>query len=323
MVPDKRAQCEYHRTEALMNNASHLELPPVPKYSLRNDRVEPLSLEVTRFFTRLTRSVCRDFLVLIISPIHNSEGDLENYVKLIYSLDYPRHQLSLAFGEDNSHDGTLVKARSVVEKLKTMGLRRAEVFHFNFSDDWDSDSWMKEHAYSNQLKRRSHLARARNLLLKSALKDEEYVLWIDSDIKSIPPDLIQQMVYVRGDVVTTSCLVADNGGGGRIYDKNSWRETELSRKRQESLPLDELVVEGYFPSVRQYLPHLRGEGRRCVPVDGVGGCALMIKAECHRKGLIFPETLFERHIETEGLAKMAKHMGYSVYGLPFVNVFHS
>ena len=82
-----------------------------------------------------------------------------------------------------------------------------------------------------------------------------------------------------------------------------------------------LIVEGYGSTSRIYLPDLRGEGR-VVPIDGVGGCTLLVRADCHRNGLDFPETLYKHHIETEGLAKKAKDMGYSVYGLPFVEVYH-
>lgn len=322
VIRSKLTLCQYNETVTFFN-ASKYKLSPVPKHSLKNDITEPVSPEVTEFFTRLNRTFCEDFLVLILTPIHNSEGDVENYVNLIRTLNYPKNRLSVVFGEDSSNDGTFTKAQTAVEILKSIGLRRADVLHFNITGGLETNSWMKEHSYVNQFQRRSHLARARNLLLKSALGDEDFVLWMDSDLRSVPPDLIQQMIYVNKDVVTASCLFRENSGRLRIYDKNSWRETEESLQRQRKLPQQQLVVEGYGASLRVYLPHLRGEGKREVSIDGVGGCSLMIKAECHRKGLNFPEKLFQRHIETEGLAKMAKHMGYGVYGLSFLNVFHS
>lgn len=84
---------------------------------------------------------------------------------------------------------------------------------------------------------------------------------------------------------------------------------------------DELMLEGYGVNLRLYLPDLRREGR-VVPIDGVGGCTLLIRADLHRKGLVFPEELIDHHIETEGLAKLAKQMNFGVYGMPFVEVIH-
>jgi hypothetical protein len=74
-------------------------------------------------------------------------------------------------------------------------------------------------------------------------------------------------------------------------------------------------------SKRTRLVDLRKEGK-VVPIDGVGGCALLVEASCHRNGLVFPSFVFESHIYAEGLAKMATKMGYPIYGLPFVQVFY-
>lgn len=81
------------------------------------------------------------------------------------------------------------------------------------------------------------------------------------------------------------------------------------------------MLEGYQPTRKKYLPDLKKEGRK-VPIDGVGGCTLLVRADCHRKGLIFPPFIYQHHIETEGLAKLAKTMNFTVVGLPFVSVFH-
>lgn len=58
-------------------------------------------------------------------------------------------------------------------------------------------------------------------------------------------------------------------------------------------------------------------------LDGVGGCVLLVVAGHHRQGLNFPGYVFDNHIETEALAKMAQKMGLSVCGLPYLQVIHS
>ncbi|XP_033747669.1 mannan polymerase II complex anp1 subunit-like [Pecten maximus] len=291
---------------------------PVPRVST-TDRVYRLNKTIMENHLRLEpRKYTKT--VVILTPIHNSEKSLMNYVREINHLSYPHHLISVVFGEDGSHDGTLTVAHEVAKDLKDFGFKRTEVLHFNISGQVGG-GWGDIHHILVQYKRRKHLAQARNLLLKGGLKNEDYVLWIDSDVGSMPSDLIEQLMYADKDIVTPLCLFS-SGGVDRVYDKNTWRETEDSLRNQKTLKPFELVVEGYSTTLRLYLSDLRAEGR-VVPIDGVGGCSLLIKAECHRKGLIFPEEIYDHHIETEGLSKMAKNMSFGVYGLPFVLVYHS
>jgi len=59
-----------------------------------------------------------------------------------------------------------------------------------------------------------------------------------------------------------------------------------------------------------------------MPLDGVGGTALLVKAQVHRDGAMFPPFAFYHLIETEGFAKMAHRLGYESWGLPnyFVSI---
>jgi hypothetical protein len=53
-----------------------------------------------------------------------------------------------------------------------------------------------------------------------------------------------------------------------------------------------------------------------IDLDGVGGTALLVKADVHRDGAMFPPFPFYHLIETEGFAKMARRLGWKSYGLP-------
>ena len=82
---------------------------------------------------------------------------------------------------------------------------------------------------------------------------------------------------------------------------------------------------------------LRSEGD-VVPLDSVGGTMLLIRADVHRDGLIFPPFLYgkrnpliradnflapgEGEIETEGLGVMARDMGYECWGMPNLEILH-
>ncbi len=59
-----------------------------------------------------------------------------------------------------------------------------------------------------------------------------------------------------------------------------------------------------------------GDPRAEVELDGVGGTALLVKAEVHRDGAMFPPFPFYHLIETEGFAKMASRLGWKSWGLP-------
>lgn len=78
-----------------------------------------------------------------------------------------------------------------------------------------------------------------------------------------------------------------------------------------------------------------------IPLDGIGGVNILVKADVHRAGkfappivtpgfthtlstagINFPCYAFENQAETEGFAKMAKRAGYGVYGLPNYVVWH-
>lgn len=82
---------------------------------------------------------------------------------------------------------------------------------------------------------------------------------------------------------------------------------------------------------------LRAEGD-LVPLDTVGGTMLLVRADAHRDGLIFPpfpyggrsalireNNLFsssQGEIETEGLGVLASDMGYECWGMPNLEILH-
>ncbi|XP_045172178.2 uncharacterized protein LOC123534147 [Mercenaria mercenaria] len=296
-------------------------IPKVPEYS-QSDIVPYLSSNITRKYLALPRAIFTHKIV-ILTPVCDVAHVLNNYMKQLAKLSYPHDLLSVYLGEDSSTDRTLDMATLIADDLKSnYGFHDAAAYHFNFSGGVHG-AWGDVHHRASQYERRAHIAKSRNMLLKIGLARGEfdYVLWIDSDVKQLPADLIQQLLFAKSDVVVPSCLF-QSGDYKRTFDKNSWRETPASIEDQEHLPKDILIVEGYSISRRIYLPDLKAEGR-IVRLDGVGGCALLIKASCHRRGLKFPERVYTHHIETEGLAKMADHMGFTVVGVPFVEVFHN
>ena len=285
--------------------------------SAKHEAVQQLPGRILKRFLKLP-SVEYSYEIAILTPVRNAAGALKRFGDEIGKLTYPKHLISLFFGEDGSSDNTFEEANATAYNLrKFKKLNSTDVVRLNISGGYMGlGTIFREYG-------RAHMALARNRLVRFALsrKKFDYVLWINSDIVELPLDLIQQMLFAKSDVVATCCLMR-SAGYKMKYDRNSWRETNASIKYQSNLKPDTLVMEGYRKSFRQQLPDLKSEGR-IVKLDGVGGCALMIKADCHRSGLHFPEVVYKHHIETEGLAKLAHDMGYDVVGLPFVEVFHA
>jgi hypothetical protein len=88
-----------------------------------------------------------------------------------------------------------------------------------------------------------------------------------------------------------------------------------------------ILAEGYkqFPTNRKHMAIMgdrHANKDEEIPLDGIGGVNIVVKADVHRSGVNFPAYAFENQAETEGFAKMAKRAGYGVYGLPNYVVWH-
>jgi len=245
--------------------------------------------------------------VLILTPIKNARAHLDGYVQRIERLDWPKDSLSIGFLESDSLDGTweaLLGLESVFQ------LRAAAVTmvkrDFGFRIPTGVPRWAPE----IQKFRRCILARARNQLLFRALRNEEWVLWLDADVIDFPEDIIQQLLATQFEIVHPHCV---KKRGGPSFDLNAW--CDHGTKTMDSL-----------------------RDRDVVRLDAVGGTMLLVKADLHRDGLIFPPFPYgvanprirPRHpywgrgeIETEGLGIMALDMNAQCWGLPQVEIIHA
>jgi hypothetical protein len=244
--------------------------------------------------------------LLILTPVKDAMRILPHYFKQLNKLSYPKHAISLGFLESDSQDGTYEYLQNRLAELN-------ETYHS--AKLWKRDyqykipSGMHRHEEEIQLERRIILAKSRNQLLFRALEDQDWVLWLDVDVVAYPRKIIQQLLKVRKDIVHPNCV---KDYKGTSYDLNAWRD-------QGKLHLHDLKVEGDV-----------------VPLDTVGGTMLLINADVHRDGLIFPPFLYglknakARHennlwkgeIETEGLGIMADDMGIQCWGLPNLEIKH-
>jgi hypothetical protein len=241
--------------------------------------------------------------VLVLTPVKDAAEHLDGYCAQLATLTYPRQLLSLGLLESDSQDGTFEQLERRLPALRAQ-FRRVGL-------------WKKDYGYhlprgrhrgteSLQAVRRAVLARGRNQLLFRALDDEEWVLWLDVDVIEYPPDLVQRLLATGKDLVQPHCVL---DYGGRTFDANGWRDHG-----------------------RLHLDDLRGEGE-LVELDAVGGTVLLVRADVHREGLVFPTFPYglrnprardgRGELETEGLGIMARDMGYAAWGMPHLEVRHA
>jgi hypothetical protein len=141
-------------------------------------------------------------------------------------------------------------------------------------------------------------------LLFHALDDEEWVLWIDVDLLDYPADIIEMLLATGKRIVHPHCV---REYGGATWDQNAW--TRQGRFHMDSM-----------------------RDQDCVVLDAVGGTMLLVSADLHRDGLVFPPFLYglpnkliregRGEVETEGFGMLAHDMGLECWGLPNLEILH-
>jgi glycosyltransferase involved in cell wall biosynthesis len=156
--------------------------------------------------------------VLILTPVKDAEPHLDAYLERIEKLTWPCASLSIGLLESDSRDGSWEKLQSLRPRLESRCERTTLVKRdYGFRMPGNVARW----APAYQLARRSILARARNQLLFRALRDEDWVLWLDADIVDYPRDLIERLLAVDLDIVHPHCVLV---AGGPTFDRNGWAD---------------------------------------------------------------------------------------------------
>ena len=292
--------------------------PPVVSYHLNN-----LTTSSTPIQNRET--------VLILTPLARFyQGYWDNLLK----LDYPHELITLGFIIPKNREGNVATAalQEQISKTQTSGpesKRFASIIieRQDFAPPLASQDEHERHKLANQKVRRAAMSRARNSLLFTTLGPAtSWVLWLDADIVETPPTLIQDLAKHDKPIIVPNCFQRFMNPNTkkmdeRPYDFNSWQDSEYAKQLGEKMGPDDIIVEGYeematYRALLAYQYKEEGDTHMEMALDGVGGTALLVKAEVHRDGAMFPPFPFYHLIETEGFAKMARRLGWLAYGLP-------
>ncbi|PGG95983.1 mannan polymerase complexes MNN9 subunit [Blastomyces parvus] len=299
--------------------------PPVVRYNMNKN-------------TATKESVKNHERVLILTPLARFYPEYwDNVVK----LTFPHEYISLGFIIPKTREGNAaVSALQAAIKQTQAGpvdnrFASITILRQDFDPPITSQDEKERHKFENQKMRREAMSRARNTLLFTTLGPSiSWVLWLDADIVETPATLIQDLTKHNKPVIVPNCYQRFRNPETkqmdiRPYDYNSWVDSARSLEIAKAMGPDEIMLEGYaeLPTYRTLMAHLADKSPnrdvdRIMSLDGVGGTALMVKADVHRDGAMFPAFPFYHLVETEGFAKMARRLGWTCFGLPNYFVYH-
>ncbi|KPM44703.1 Mannan polymerase complexes subunit MNN9 [Neonectria ditissima] len=301
-----------------------LKPPPVAHYNLNNVTITTTPIENREN-------------VLILTPMARF---YQEYWDNLLKLNYPHELITLGFILPKTKEGNqaTTELQEQIHKTQKHGpeqdrFKSIIILRQDFEPALQSQDESERHKMQNQKARREVMAKARNSLLFTTLgPDTSWVLWLDSDIVESPPSLIQDLASHDKPLIVPNCFQRfydeeHKQMSERPYDYNSWQDSPTALELAAKMGPDEILLEGYaeMATYRTLMAYLVTEGsnkRDVIPLDGVGGTALLVKADVHRDGAMFPPFSFYHLIETEGFAKMAKRLGWQPWGLPNYKVYH-
>lgn len=314
---------------------SHLQTPVVFNHhvpiEINSSTIQEIDLNPIH---STPKAINNEERVLILTPLRDAAYYIEQHFDLLSQLTYPHHLIDLAFLVGDSTDDTLAVLAKELERVQSRSdsipFRSTTIVKKDFGVV-TSQSVEERHALKTQGSRRKAMGKARNYLLSAAMKPEHsWVYWRDVDIKDSPKTIIEDFVAHDRDVLVPNVWFHRYENGVDIegrFDYNSWQESEQGLKLAASLDKDTVLAEGYkeYVTGRTHMAKMgnwRDNKDIEIPLDGIGGVNIIVKADVHRSGINFPCYAFENQAETEGFAKMAKRAGYGVYGLPNYVVWH-
>lgn len=310
----------FRKSKGGTKDGSQTGTPPVVHYHMNN-------------LTTTSDPVGNSETVLILTPLARF---YQGYWDNLLQLSYPHELISLGFIIPKTKEGNVATAALQEQIQRTQkGSQKKRfasitILRQDTESPLASQAEAERHKLENQKPRRAAMSKARNSLLFTTLgPTTSWVLWLDSDIVESPPTLIQDLAAHDKPIIVPNCFqrfhnTEKSAQDVRPYDYNSWQDSPTAQQLASTLGADDILMEGYaelatYRSLMAYMVDEPGDHRdvtKEVQLDGVGGTALLVKAEVHRDGAMFPPFAFYHLIETEGFAKMAKRLGWQSWGLP-------
>ncbi|MCJ1272349.1 Golgi mannosyltransferase complex subunit [Puttea exsequens] len=342
LSPNSNSDAVSTAKRKLTNAAAHPLSPPTapfvkPDSSLEKAKPPPVVHYHLNNVTTTADPIGNQETVLILTPLARF---YQGYWNNLLALSYPHNLIALGFIIPKTKEGNAAVAALQTAIAATQTGPEAKryasiiIMRQDFDPPLSTQDEAERHKRENQKVRRAAMSRARNSLLFTTIgPSTSWVLWLDADIIETPPTLIQDLASHDKPVIVPNCFQRFTNEKGqpdtRPYDYNSWQDSQQAADMAANMAADDLLLEGYadIPTYRTLMAMSADksesrETRAVIPLDGVGGTALLVKAEVHRDGAMFPPFPFYHLIETEGFAKMARRLGWGCFGLPNYFIYH-
>jgi mannan polymerase complexes MNN9 subunit len=268
--------------------------------------------------------------VLILTPLAKF---YQEYWDNLIKIAYPHDLISLGFIIPKTKEGNAAYADLQKQVTKTQSGPKSKRFASVTILRQDTENPLQtqleseRHKMENQKARRAAMAKARNSLLFTTLgPTTSWVMWLDADIVEFPPTIIQDLAEYDAPIIAPNCFQRfydekKKTMDIRPYDFNNWIDSPTAKELAAKMGKDDILLEGYaematYRNLMAMMYDSNADRATKVKLDGVGGAALLVKADVHRDGAMFPPFAFYHLIETEGFAKMARRLNWDSYGLP-------
>ena len=254
--------------------------------------------------------------ISVLIPVRDGEAYIKRCMELLGALDWPKSQLHITFCEGDSRDGTVAALAKIIAENK-FEFGSISLIHKTVNTNFTR----KNRTIAKlQRQRRAGLAVVRNHLIEHAIKPEtDWALWIDIDVNDYQPSILRQLLAEQEKIIVPHCIRDD--GSNNTFDLNSF--VSVYEKRDNFY--FKHVIGGLYqpPSATDRRIHL-GDVRYHdkISLNGVGGTMLLVHADVHRAGLVFPDLPYKDLIETEAFGQLARDYGVTPIGMPNLTITH-
>jgi len=212
--------------------------------------------------------------ILICFALKNAASYLQKFLTNFENINYPHDKLRFIITYGKSIDFTL----EIIQKWFGERDFPYEIYHEPIMKKLTDDA--------------AYLADLCNEWL-SLLKDEKYVLFLDSDLSYFPPDIFQKLLESNKDIVAPYVYIE---GTQIFYDTYVFRTLENKKYPAFNPPSH--------------------DGKKAIELQSVGTFFL-----CKRE-VIDAGTRWENPVPALQFCKNARKLGFKVWALPYVTINH-
>jgi len=233
--------------------------------------------------------------VMVCIPVKNNGGFMQSLYENITKLDYPKNKITLCILESDSDDLTWEVLQTWKKNKMLQGYRKLYLWKHDFNFKLPYRLRQKD---EYQAERCKNLGISRTEVAMKYLTDEEFILFLDADLKWVPPTTIKRGIELNLDFV--SFLAYFQTPDGLRAFNIIWN----NRVNPSNHPIQDCQHINERP---KNLPDV-------LEIPLISSTAFMIKAKLFKEGVNFyqnkgQEHMQEQHIFSENL----KVKGYKIY----------